>query len=170
MNKRLVSFRRFLVLFLPLVALFALVFSNQTASASTTNEGLQLMSLPKESNPLHAAAGETIPLELLDSDHELTAVQSMGPSGPHYETGAFVPDRTLSVYASPRNSQPISGLTYAPGEVIYYDSYYVTCEDDYCAYGRVFISYISNSGVRRYVPIRPHSYKVYGDTWGYFLY
>ena len=65
----------------------------------------------------------------------------------HYaESGKFTANQTVSIYNAANSTSPVVN-TLAPGESVTYDQVYMTTKF-------VYISYISYSGIRRYVPIR----------------
>lgn len=74
------------------------------------------------------------------------------------EYGVFTANRTLKIRNNHSNSALVTAELYS-GESVNYDSIYVTKS-------YVWISYISYSGVRRYVAIRTNNNGVYGPIFG----
>lgn len=75
------------------------------------------------------------------------------------ETAKFYPDRTINVRDYPSRTEGKIITQYYKGESVQYDSYVET--DDH-----VWISYISDSGIRRYMAIRTYDNGRYGAKWG----
>lgn len=77
----------------------------------------------------------------------------------HYaESGKFTANRSLAIRNEPKENAA-SVATLNNGEAIYYDSVYVTNK-------YIYISYISYSGVRRFVAIRTNINGKRGALWG----
>lgn len=74
------------------------------------------------------------------------------------EYGVFTANRTLKIRNSHISSAQVAAELYS-GESVTYDSIYLTKS-------YVWISYISYSGVRRYIAIRTNNNGVYGPIYG----
>ncbi|MDO4431694.1 MAG: phage tail tip lysozyme [Aerococcaceae bacterium] len=74
------------------------------------------------------------------------------------ESGTFTANRALSIRNEPKQSAPVAA-TLEIGESVTYDSVYLTNQ-------YVYISYISYSGVRRYLAIRTYTNGQRGQMWG----
>lgn len=74
------------------------------------------------------------------------------------ENGKFTANQTVHIHNQHNKNSPIAATLYS-GESVFYDYVYITNK-------YVWISYISYSGVRRYVPIRTYNNGVKGPIFG----
>ncbi|MBK0348284.1 LysM peptidoglycan-binding domain-containing protein [Aerococcaceae bacterium zg-ZJ1578] len=77
------------------------------------------------------------------------------------ESGQFTASRSLSIRNEPSESSP-TVVTLNAGEKVIYDKVIITNK-------YVYISYVSFSGVRRYVPIRTYNNGQKGVIWGVII-
>lgn len=74
------------------------------------------------------------------------------------ESGKFTANTAIYIRNSYSTAAPIANTLYS-GESVYYDSVYITTT-------HLWLSYVSFSGVRRYIAVRTYNNGTYGPLWG----